>query len=111
MDNRLAGVVLSDALRQRIQSGAEPTRPRKAVRSRRILLTCVAAALTLVFGIGAAAGAFPYFERFIFRMGEDVRPLVQPLGQVSIAQGIRMEVLAAVHDGDTAIAIAILAVR
>lgn len=95
--------MLSDDLRRRIQSGAEPTRPRRAIRYRRTLLTVVAACLTLAFGIGAAAAAFSYYERFISRMGEDVRGLVQPLGQVSQAQGIQMEVLAAVHNGDTAI--------
>lgn len=104
MDGRLASVVLSDALREKIKSGAQvPPRRSRPVRFRRLALTALAACLVLMLGLGVAAGVFPYFERFIERMGEDLRDVVQPLGEASVQQGIRMELLAAVHDGGNAI--------
>ncbi|MGD9559624.1 MAG: DUF4179 domain-containing protein, partial [Oscillospiraceae bacterium] len=103
MDGRLSALVLSDDVREKIRQGAQPAPRRRPVRFRRPALIAVAACLVLACGIGVAAGALPGFERFIERMGEDLRTLVQPIAVTSTQQGIRMDVMAAVHDDESAI--------
>lgn len=112
IDNRLASLTLTPALQQRIRaqaaaqpqvSAAPPARKRTARRVRRSLLTVAAACLALVFGLAAAASAFPAFDIFIQNMGEDLRQLLQPIAEETIHDGIRMQVVAAVNDEDTAV--------
>lgn len=100
-------MVLSEALRARIKSGAAPARKKKPIRLRRWVLAATAACLVLVYGVGVAAGAFPGFERLVDWLGEDKRALVQPVMLQSdgddATDGITMEVLAAVNDGEAAV--------
>lgn len=108
MDARLSSMVLSadakEEIRRRALEQSEAPKRKKRIPFRRALLSVAAACLVLVFGVAAAASVFPGFETFISQMGEDMRQLVQPVNVISTQQGIRMEVVAAVHDGDTAVA-------
>lgn len=108
VDTRLSSVVLSSQMKENIRSRTtgteEAPKRKKPIRWRRAFLSAVAACLVLVFGVAAAASVFPGFETFISRVGEDVRQLVQPVNLDVTQAGIRMEVIAAVHDGDTAVA-------
>lgn len=106
IDARLAGLTLSPVMREKIKAGAgvAPTpKKRKPMRLRRTLVTIAAACMAMVFGLAAAATAFPGFETFIANMGEDLRQLVQPIAEEITDDGICMQVVAAVNDGDTAV--------
>lgn len=107
VNDRLAMVVLSPEVRQRIRQQAVEwdgkPRQRKFRLRRRYLTGLVAACLVLVFGVSVAAGAFPSFERFLQQIGEDLRGVVQQVEAVSVSSGIRMEVVAAANDGDSAV--------
>ncbi|MFV0413084.1 MAG: hypothetical protein ACK5L3_07400 [Oscillospiraceae bacterium] len=103
IDARLSSVSLSPELRAKITAGTAPKKKRAALRLRKPLITAAAACLALVFSVQVAASVFPPFERFIANMGEDLRQLVQPLSEESTYNGIKMQVVAAVNDGDTAV--------
>lgn len=108
VDTRLSSLALSGEIKQAIRAGAAPAFAapppvKKRRRLRRTLITAIAACLALVFGVAAAASAFPAFETFIAHMGEDFRNMVQPLNEECVSNGIRMQVVAAVNDSDTSI--------
>ncbi|MDL2323680.1 DUF4179 domain-containing protein [Ruminococcaceae bacterium OttesenSCG-928-A16] len=105
VDDTLSPLVLSPEMKQKIlQNAAQPQKAkRRPLRFKRACLTAMAACLTLVFGVTVAAAAFPAFEQFITRMGEDLRQMMQPLNETSVSGGIRLEVAAAVNDGESAI--------
>lgn len=103
VDDRLAGLSMSDALRGRIMQAATddvPAPKRSTRRKRRMLISALAATFTLAFGLTVAAYSHD-FEVFIENMGEDFRQLVQPLSGYSISEGVRMNVVAAVNDGES----------
>lgn len=106
VDDGLSGLSMTPEMKAKVLAAVQTTHAkprRRAVRFRRAAVSMVAASLALVFGVAVAAAAFPSFERFLGNMGEDLRGLVQPVGTEVTAEGIRMEVVAAVHDGDSAV--------
>lgn len=109
VDDRLASVVLSPQLKEKIRAGtckaagSPAAEKKKPIRLRRAVTVAVAACMVLVLGIGVAAGVFPWFDWFIERMGEDMRESVYPVAATDTQDGVRMDVLAAVNDGDAAV--------
>lgn len=106
VDERLSSLTLSPALRQKILDAAETNEttpaPKPRHRVRRAALGIAAALVIMVGGVGAAAAAFPSFESFLSRMGQDMRDTLMPMDQSVVSNGIRMEVVAAASDGQSA---------
>lgn len=103
-----AAAALEDALQNTpydrgfsVEPGGQRHRPHRV--KRRLAATVAAAVLVVVFSLGVTATVFGGFDRFIQRMGEDMRELVQPVELVDSSEGITMEVLAAIADGENAV--------
>lgn len=105
VDDHLAPLEVSPALKQAILQNATGPQKKKrtSVRFKQAFVSAAAACLVLVFGVKAAAAAFPAFESFLQHMGQDLRLFMQPLDESDIADGIELRVAAAVNDGESAI--------
>ena len=104
VDSGLGGIQL-DAAQKRAQ--CRPTvavaPPRRAARPLRRVLA-VAAAFAVAFSIGGGVlAAAPELRQSLSILGAETLQQLQPINQVSEDQGIRMEVLAAVNDGQVAV--------
>lgn len=106
VDSGLSSVQMDAAQKQAILAQCRPTvevaRPARSVRPlRRVLALAAAFALVLCVGGGVLAAA-PELQQKLAVLGEETLQLLQPINQVSEDQGIRMEVLAAMSDGQAA---------
>lgn len=104
IDTSLAHVQMDDARKQAILAQCRPTvevtRPR--VRPmRRVLAVAAAFAIAFCLGGGVLAAA-PQLRQSLEVLGAEALQQIQPVNQVSESDGIRMEVLAAINDGDVA---------
>lgn len=104
VDNRLGGLAFTNEMKEQTRQRLASPPKRRLPKKRSFVLTAAALGLAMVFGVGVAAGAVPGFERFIGLMGEELRPILQPVSKAVVQNGIRMEVLAAISDGETAVA-------
>lgn len=107
VDSGLGGIQLDAAQKQAILAQCRPTvevaPPRRMPRPvRRVLAVAAAFALALSIGGGALAAA-PELRQSLSMLGAETLQQLQPINQVSEDQGIRMEVLAAVNDGQVAV--------
>lgn len=106
VDSGLGSVRMDAAQKQAILAQCRPTvevaRPAPRLRPlRRALALAAAFALVLCLGGGVLAAA-PQLQQKLAVLGEETLQLLQPVNQVSEDQGVRMEVLAAVSDGQAA---------
>ncbi|WP_418665887.1 hypothetical protein [Allofournierella sp.] len=107
VDSGLGGIQLDAAQKQAILAQCRPTvavaPPRRAARPLRRVLA-VAAAFAVAFSIGGGVlAAAPELRQSLSILGAETLQQLQPINQVSEDQGIRMEVLAAVNDGQVAV--------
>lgn len=104
IDSSLSDVYLTQERKQAILAQCRPSLEVK--RSRRALprrVVALAATFALVFCLGCGVlAADPELRQPLSVLGQEALRQLQPVNQVSENQGIRMEVLAAIHDGESA---------
>lgn len=104
IDTSLAHVQLDEAQKQAILAQCRPTvevsRPRMRP-VRRVLAVAAAFAMAFCLGGGVLAAA-PQLRQSLTVLGTEALQQLQPVNQVSEDKGIRMEVLAAINDGEVA---------
>ena len=103
IDSGLSSVQLDAAQKQVILAQCRPAaaRARAAKPLRRVLALAASFALVLCLGGGVLAAA-PGLRQTLAMLGEETLRLLQPVNQSSRCEGIRMEVLAAMNDGQVA---------
>ena len=106
VDSGLSSVRMDAAQKQAILAQCRPTvavaPPARRLRpARRALALAAAFALALCLGGGVLAAA-PELQQKLAVLGEETLQMLQPINQVSEDAGIRMEVLAAMSDGQVA---------
>lgn len=103
VDSGLSSVQMDAAQKQAILAQCRPSvavrRPLRPVR--RVLALAACFALVLAVGSGVLAAA-PELKQKLAVLGEQTIRQLQPVNQTSEDQGVRMEVLAAVTDGQVA---------
>ena len=103
VDSGLSSVRMDAAQKQAILAQCRPTvavrRPLRPLR--RVLALAAAFALVLCLGGGVLAAA-PELQQKLAELGEETLQMLQPINQVSEDDGVRMEVLAAMSDGQVA---------
>lgn len=103
VDSGLGSVRMDAAQKQAILAQCRPTvavrRPLRPLR--RVLALAAAFALVLCLGGGVLAAA-PELQQKLAVLGEETLQMLQPINQVSEDDGVRMEVLAAMSDGQVA---------
>lgn len=103
VDSGLSSVRMDAAQKQAILAQCRPTvavrRPLRPLR--RVLALAAAFALVLCLGGGVLAAA-PELQQKLAVLGEETLQMLQPINQVSEDDGVRMEVLAAMSDGQVA---------
>ena len=105
-DRGLSSVRMDAAQKQAILAQCRPTvavapPARRLGPMRRALALAAAFALVLCLGGGVLAAA-PELQQKLAVLGEETLQMLQPINQVSEDEGIRMEVLAAMSDGQVA---------
>ncbi len=104
IDTSLADVRLTEERKQAILAQCRPSLEVKCSRRtlpRRVL--ALAATFALIFCLGGGVlAADPELRQPLSVLGAEALRQLQPINQVSEDQGIRMEVLAAIHDGESA---------
>ncbi len=106
VDSGLGSVRMDAAQKQAILAQCRPTvevaRPARRMRPlRRALALAAAFALVLCLGGGVLAAA-PELQQRLAMLSEETLRLLQPVNQTSEDEGVRMEVLAALSDGQAA---------
>lgn len=106
VDSGLSSVQMDAAQKQAILAQCRPTvavaPPVRRLRPmKRVLALAAAFALVLCLGGGVLAAA-PELQQKLAVLGEETLQMLQPINQVSEDAGIRMEVLAAMSDGQVA---------
>ena len=103
VDSGLSSVRMDAAQKQAILAQCRPSvavrRPMRPLR--RALALAAAFALVLCLGGGVLAAA-PELQQKLAVLGEETLQMLQPINQVSEDSGVRMEVLAAMSDGQVA---------
>lgn len=105
IDKELSDVVMDDAQKQAILARCRPSltvAPRRRPM-RRVLTVAACFAMAMVVGAGALAAA-PDLRQSLRGLSEYTIQMLQPVHEVSEDQGIRMEVLGAINDGQSAVA-------
>ncbi|EJX03142.1 hypothetical protein EVA_08754, partial [gut metagenome] len=104
IDTSLAHIQMNDAQKQAVLAQCRPTAQvsRFQVRPvRRVLAVAAAFAIAFCLGGGVLAAA-PQLRQSLAVLGAEALQQMQPVNQVSEDKGIRMEVLAAINDGEMA---------
>ena len=105
IDSQLQQVVLTEPQKQAILAQCRPSvtvaRPHVRVLKRAVAVVA-AAALFVVGGVGVLAQS-PGLAQRLGHLGEHTLSLLQPVQQVAVDDGIRMEVLAALNDEEVAV--------
>lgn len=104
VDSGLSSIQLDAAQKQAILAQCRPTVAvtRRARPLRRVLAVAAAFALALSIGGGVLAAA-PELRQSLSMLGAETLRQLQPVNEISEDQGIRMEVLAAMNDGQVAV--------
>jgi hypothetical protein len=98
IDTRLAGLQLNDDLASRVVSSGQPRGTKKP------LVVAAALGLCLILAVPVMAATLPGFNRLLSLLSPEMAQILQPVALVSESTGIKMEVLAAMNDDDTAVA-------
>ncbi len=99
IDTRLAHLKISNELKNKIID----TSKKKRVISKRRYTIGIAAALCVLLSISVMASAVPNFEKLLSMVGPKIAQNLKPIRLTSEDNGIKMEVLAAMSDSDTAV--------
>lgn len=105
IDSELSSIHLDAAQKDAILRQCRPSLtvlPRRRPM-RRVLTVAAALAAAMALSVGTLAAA-PELRESLKGLSEQTIQMLQPVNQVSEDQGIRMEVLGAVNDGDVAVA-------
>ncbi|WP_368181899.1 hypothetical protein [Anaerotruncus rubiinfantis] len=96
IDSRLSEIKLSPRLQNAILRGA---RPPARLRPAAVLL---AACLAVLLSVGTLAAVVPGFRDLLDVVGQDVARLLTPVERACESNGIRLELVAAINDGQDA---------
>lgn len=99
IDSRLSGIKLYDGFAGQITSQAYQA---KAVK--RPLAVAAAFCLCLMLAVPIMAATIPSFNRLLSLVSPEIAQMLQPVALVSESNGIKMEVVAAMNDDNTAVA-------
>jgi len=99
IDTRLAGLKLDDDLASRILS---PSGQIQGIK--KPLAAAAALCLCLMLAVPVMAATVPAFNRLLSILSPELAQILQPVALVSESNGIKMEVVAAMNDDDTAVA-------
>ncbi|MEA5014241.1 MAG: DUF4179 domain-containing protein [Candidatus Limiplasma sp.] len=99
LDKQLSGIAVHEQLEKRIL-----TLPKARQKARRRSMAAIVVCGTLLIALSGLAATNPSFQRLLMSVGDKIAEALQPIELVSESNGIRMEVLAAMSDGQNAVA-------
>jgi hypothetical protein len=98
IDSRLASLTLGDEFsRPTINTAVKPGLMRRPLGIAAAVCLCIALALPVM------AATIPSFNRLVSLVSPQIAQKLQPIELVSVSNGIRMEVVAAMNDDDTVV--------
>ena len=98
IDSRLASLTLGDEFsRPTINTAVKPGLIRRPLGIAAAVCLCIALALPVM------AATIPSFNRLVSLVSPQIAQKLQPIELVSVSNGIKMEVVAAMNDDDTAV--------
>ena len=100
IDSRLSNITIDEEFASKFNS--EPSVNRKV--HKRSLAIAIAVCLCIAISIPVAAATIPSFNRILSLISPEIGQVLQPVELVSENSGIKMEVIAAMNDDDTAVA-------
>ena len=100
IDSRLSNVTLDEGFASKFKS--EPNVSKKV--HKRSLAIAIAACLCIAISIPVAAVTIPSFSKILSLISPETGQVLQPVELISENNGIKMEVIAAMNDDDTAVA-------
>lgn len=106
IDTRLSDLTVDADLTEKIllaTTKKQSTRPIKGLWKRNAVITA-AACLCLMFSATALAGTVPAVNNLLYHISPEIAQFLQPVNKAAEDNGIKMEVLAAMNDGTTAVA-------
>lgn len=98
IDTRLANIKMSDELESKILNNSYKTR--KIVKRSFTIATAV---LCVMLSVSVMAATIPNFNKLLYIVSPQIAQFLQPIGLTSEDNGIKMEVVAAMSDDDTAV--------
>lgn len=98
IDTRLANIKISDELKGKILSNSY--KKRKTVKR---VFAIAAAILCVMLSVSVMAATIPNFNKLLYTVSPQIAQFLQPIGVTSEDNGIKMEVVAAMSDDDTAV--------
>lgn len=98
IDARLAPLKLSDDFAVKMQKQANNTG-----RMKKPLTVAALICLCMLISVPVMAATIPGFNALLSRITPEIAQMLQPIGLVAENNGIRMEVIAAMNDEDTAV--------
>ena len=99
IDRRLAGLAVSDKLRNNILDTQPPVRK----GSRKLVAVALAASLCLLLSITAMAALIPGFNLLLSQVSPEIARFLRPVESANIDNGLRVEVVGAMRDDDIVI--------
>ncbi len=99
LDEQLSEIAVSAQLEKRIMA-----LPQMRRRAKRRSMVAIVVCVILLMAFSGLAATNPGFQALLSQVGNEIAQMLQPIELVSESNGIRMEVVAAMSDGQSAVA-------